>query len=134
VPDLVADREQLIQVVLNIARNAAQALADRRQQGDARIVMRTRVARQVTLARKRHALVMVLQIIDNGPGVPEAIFDRIFHPLVSGRDGGTGLGLSLAQTYIQQHGGAIDCESRPGSTEFRLLLPLTTSQANGSKP
>lgn len=134
VPDLMADREQLIQAVLNIARNAAQALTERRLAGDARITMRTRVARQMTLARQRHPLVLVLQIIDNGPGVPEAIRDRIFHPLVSGRDGGTGLGLSLAQTFVQQHGGAIDCESRPGHTEFRLLLPLSLPSSNGNKP
>ena len=132
-PELTADREQLIQAVLNIAGNAAQALAERRRMRDAQIIFRTRVARQVTLARQRHPLVLVLQIIDNGPGIPEAIRERIFHPLVSGRDGGTGLGLSLAQTFVQQHGGVIDCESRPGHTEFRLLLPLSLPSANGSK-
>ena len=133
VPELCADREQLIQALLNIVRNAAQALSERRKTGDAEIVLRTRVARQVTLARQRHPLVLVLHVIDNGPGIPQTIRDRIFHPLVSGRDGGTGLGLSLAQTFIQQHGGAIDCESRPGCTEFRLLLPLSNSPGNGSK-
>lgn len=133
-PELTADREQLIQAVLNIAGNAAQALAERRRARDAQIIFRTRVARQVTLARQRHPLVLVLQIIDNGPGIPEAIRERIFHPLVSGRDGGTGLGLSLAQTFVQQHGGVIDCESRPGHTEFRLLLPLSLPSANGPKP
>jgi len=65
-----------------------------------------------------------LRIIDTGPGVPDALRERIFHPLVSGREGGSGIGLSLAQTYIQMHGGVIECESRPGNTEFRILLPL----------
>lgn len=132
VPELTADREQLIQAVLNIARNAAQALAARRQAGDARIVFRTRVARQVTLARRRHPLIVVLQIIDNGEGIPDAIRDRVFHPLVTGRSDGTGLGLSLAQTFIQQHGGRVDVESRPGHTEFRLLLPLCAAPSRGS--
>lgn len=124
-PELTADREQLIQALLNIVRNAAQALAERRRQGQAEIRLRTRVARQVTLARQRHPLILVLQVIDNGPGIPEAIRDRVFLPLVSGRDGGTGLGLSVVQTIVQQHGGEIDVESRPGYTEFRLMLPLT---------
>lgn len=135
VPDLLADRQQLIQALLNIVRNAAQALAERRRRGDARITLRTRVARQVTLARRRHPLVLVLDIMDNGPGVPESIRDRIFHPLVSGREGGTGLGLSLAQTFMQQHGGTIECTSRPGCTVFRLMLPIAAPQSPpGSKP
>jgi len=66
-----------------------------------------------------------LQVVDDGPGVPEEIRDRIFYPLVTGREGGSGLGLSIAQTYIQYHGGAIECESRPGRTVFRILLPIT---------
>ena len=133
VPDLVGDREQLIQVVLNIVRNAAQALAERRRLGDAEIVLRTRITRQVTLARHRHALALALSITDNGPGIPETLRDRIFHPLVSGKEGGTGLGLSLVQTYVQQHGGVVTVESRPGHTEFQLLLPLTQSAGSGSE-
>ncbi|MFA7393083.1 MAG: nitrogen regulation protein NR(II), partial [Pigmentiphaga sp.] len=124
VPELQADREQLIQVVLNIVRNAAQALGERRRQGDAEIVLRTRVMRQVTLARRRHALAVALSIADNGPGIPDSIRDRIFHPLVSGKEGGTGLGLSLVQTFVQQHGGVVTVESAPGDTVFELLLPL----------
>ncbi len=78
----------------------------------------------MTLAKKRHRVALALWIEDNGPGVPEAIRDRIFYPLVSGREGGTGLGLTLAQAFIAQHGGAIDCESVPGRTVFTILLPL----------
>ncbi|MGZ8317308.1 MAG: nitrogen regulation protein NR(II), partial [Telluria sp.] len=124
IPEFRGDKEQLIQAVLNIAHNAAQALSGRIQAGDAEIVFKTRVARQVTLAKVRYALALDLHIIDNGPGISPQIRDRIFYPLVSGRDGGSGLGLTLAQTFVQQHMGVIECESRPGLTDFRILLPL----------
>ncbi len=124
-PDWRGDRGQLIQAVLNITRNAAQALAGRIAAGDACIVLRTRIARQVTINRQRFALALELQIEDNGPGVPAALLDRIFQPLVTGREEGCGLGLTLAQAIVQQHNGMIDCESRPGLTRFRLLIPLS---------
>jgi len=124
IPEFRGDREQLIQAVLNIAHNATQALAERIAAGDAEIVLRTRVARQVTFGRKRFRLALELHIQDNGPGVPEAIRDRIFHPLVSGRENGSGLGLTLAQTFVQQHQGTIECDSVPGRTVFKLLIPL----------
>jgi two-component system nitrogen regulation sensor histidine kinase GlnL len=125
-PDLVGDKEQLIQALLNVVRNAAQALtaaADGRARGGT-ITLRTRALRQVTLLRQRHKLALELQVIDDGPGVPEDIRERIFNPLVSGRDGGSGLGLSLAQTFIHYHRGVIECDSRPGRTVFRIILPL----------
>ena len=124
IPDFRGDREQLIQAVLNIAQNAAQALQPQIAQGSGRIVLRTRVARQATVGRQRCRLALDLHIEDNGPGVPEAIRDRIFHPLVSGRDNGSGLGLTLAQTFVQQHQGAIECDSVPGRTVFKILIPL----------
>jgi two-component system nitrogen regulation sensor histidine kinase GlnL len=124
IPEFRGDKEQLIQTVLNIAHNAAQALADKIDAGDAEIVFKTRVQRQVTLAKVRYGLALDLHIIDNGPGIPPQIRDRIFYPLVSGREGGSGLGLTLAQTFVQQHMGVIECESRPGLTDFRILLPL----------
>lgn len=124
VPELRGDKEQLIQALLNVVRNAAQALDGRIDAGDAEIVLRTRVARQVTIARARHRLALDLCVIDNGPGIPDQIKDRIFFPLVSGRDGGNGLGLTLAQTFIQQHDGMIEADSRPGRTNFRILVPL----------
>lgn len=123
-PDFRGDREQLIQAVLNIAHNAAQALEDRIEAGDACIVLRTRVARQVTLGKQRYRLALELHIQDNGPGVPESIRDRIFYPLVSGREGGSGLGLTLAQTFVQQHKGTIECESEAGKTLFKIVIPL----------
>ena len=124
VPEFRGDKEQLIQAVLNIMHNAAQALSERIRQGDAQITIQTRIARQVTLAKVRYRLALDLHIIDNGPGIPPDIRDRIFYPLVSGREGGSGLGLTLAQTFVQQHLGIIECESRPGCTDFRILIPL----------
>jgi two-component system nitrogen regulation sensor histidine kinase GlnL len=124
IPEFRGDREQLIQAVLNIVHNAAQALAERIAQGDAQIVLRTRVLRQVTIGKQRHRLALELHVIDNGPGVPESIKERVFFPLVSGRDGGTGLGLTLAQTFVQQHHGLIELDSRPGCTDFSILIPL----------
>ena len=124
IPDFRGDREQLIQAVLNIAHNAAQALVDRIAVGDACITLRTRIVRQATLGKQRYRLALDLHIEDNGPGVPESIRDRIFYPLVSGREGGSGLGLTLAQTFVQQHHGLIECESAPGRTDFQILIPL----------
>jgi two-component system nitrogen regulation sensor histidine kinase GlnL len=124
IPDFRGDREQLIQAVLNIAHNAAQALESRIEAGDAQIILRTRIARQVTLGKHRYRLALELHIEDNGPGVPESIRDRIFFPLVSGREGGSGLGLTLARTFVQQHQGTVECESEPGRTVFKIMIPL----------
>ena len=118
-PELVGDREQLIQAVLNIARNAAQAMG-----GEGEIVLRTRSLRQVTLAKKRYRLALELKVIDNGPGISDEIRERMFYPLVSGREGGSGLGLTIAQNFIQHHHGTINCVSRPGNTVFTLNLPV----------
>lgn len=122
-PDIIGDKEQLIQAVLNIAHNAAQALAEEMRRGTAVIELRTRVARSVTIAKQRFKLALDLHVIDNGPGIPEEIRDRIFFPLVSGREGGSGLGLTLAQTFVQQHQGFIACESQPGKTDFHIQIP-----------
>jgi two-component system nitrogen regulation sensor histidine kinase GlnL len=124
IPDFRGDREQLIQTVLNIARNACQALSERISAGDARLTLRTRIVRQMTFGKQRYKLALELHVIDNGPGVPDSIKDRIFYPLVSGREGGSGLGLTLAQTFVQQHHGLIECDSEPGRTDFKILIPL----------
>lgn len=121
-PEIIGDREKLIQAVLNIARNAVQAM-----RSEGKIIFRTRAERQVILARKCYRVAIKLEIIDNGPGIPPEISERIFFPLVSGREGGTGLGLTLAQTFITQHHGMIECESVPGSTCFTIMLPVETS-------
>jgi len=118
-PALVGDKEQLIQAMLNIVRNAAQAMA-----GSGLIVLRTRIARQVTLIKLRHRLAVMVQIIDNGPGIPPELQDKIFYPLVSGRADGHGLGLTLAQDFVSQHHGMIEFDSEPGRTRFTVLLPI----------
>lgn len=123
-PEFRGDKEQLIQALLNIVRNGAEALREQIGHGNACIVLRTRAARKVTIAKRLHKLALELHVIDNGPGIPEDIRDRIFYPLVTGRDGGSGLGLTLAQSFVQRHDGLIECESRPGRTDFRIVLPL----------
>ena len=122
-PELVGEKEQLIQALLNVARNAAQSMKGR---GEIRII--TRIARQVTLARVRYRYAVMIDIIDNGPGVANALQDKIFYPLVSGRDGGTGLGLSIAQDLVNQHQGIIEFDSVPGQTRFTILLPVRNVQ------
>lgn len=118
-PELYGDKEQLIQVVLNIVRNATQAM-----HGKGSIILRTRITRQVTLMKKKHRLAIAVQIIDNGPGVPKHLHDKIFYPLVSGRADGHGLGLTLAQDFVNQHQGSIEFDSEPGRTCFTVMLPL----------
>jgi len=118
-PELHGDKELLIQVMLNIVRNAAQAM-----QGKGKIVLRTRITRQVTLMKKLHRLAVMVQIIDDGPGIPEHMHDKVFYPLVSGRADGHGLGLTLAQDFVSQHQGSIEFESEPERTCFTVILPL----------
>ena len=127
-PEFDGDPEQLTQAIFNVVRNAAQALEG--ALGVPQIRLTTRVARGVTLAKRRYRLALALLVEDNGPGVPESIRDRIFFPLVSGREGGSGLGLTIAQTFVTQHNGAIECESVPGHTTFTILLPLEFSRGS----
>jgi two-component system, NtrC family, nitrogen regulation sensor histidine kinase GlnL len=122
-PDLLADREQLIQAMLNIARNAAQATG-----GLGRIRFQTRIARQVTIVRERFRLAIEIRICDAGPGVPENLRDTVFYPLVTGREGGTGVGLSLAQNFVNQHAGVIEFESAPGDTQFIVTIPVRSKE------
>ena len=124
IPDLLIDREQLIQAVLNIVRNALQALSAQSDLRLGRISLRTRTLRQFTIGHTRHRLVVKMEIIDNGPGIPPALQETIFYPMVSGRPDGTGLGLAITQNIISQHQGLIECESHPGHTVFSIFLPL----------
>ncbi len=119
IPDFMADQDRLIQAFLNLARNAAAAAGI-----TGRVELKTRVLRQFTIGNRRHRLVLQAQVRDNGQGIPEEIRDQIFFPMVSGHQGGTGLGLPIAQELINQHGGLIECESRPGDTTFLVYLPL----------
>lgn len=124
VPDLYGDFSRLLQALLNMTRNAAQALVESPDTHAPRLTLRTRIGRQLLLAARQAKLGIVVSIIDNGPGIPPALHDKLFHPLVTGRAAGTGLGLSLAQEFVQQHGGIIEFDSRPGHTEFRMILSL----------
>ncbi len=119
IPELEADREQLIQAALNLARNAMQAVGTKGV-----ITLRTRAKRQVTIVGQRHRVVAQIDIEDDGPGVPEELQEKIFYPMVTTRADGTGLGLPIAQYLIQSHGGAIECKSRPGCTTFSILVPF----------
>lgn len=119
IPELQADPDQLIQAFLNITRNAYQALDE-----EGTITLRTRIERKYTLGKQRYDLVARIEIIDNGPGIPEDILDKIFFPMVTGRAEGTGLGLSIAQSLIQQHDGLIEVISVPGGTVITVLLPI----------
>ncbi|HEY9280916.1 MAG TPA: nitrogen regulation protein NR(II) [Eoetvoesiella sp.] len=129
-PELCGDFSRLVQALLNIVRNAAQALIE--GSGTSadfvatrpKLILRTRIGRQLVLATRPVRMGIVVSVVDNGPGVPLDLHDKIFHPLVTGRANGTGLGLSLAQEFVQQHGGVIEFDSIPGHTEFRLILPM----------
>lgn len=124
IPDVLIDREQMIQAMLNIVRNAMQALSPLSDMRLGRITLRTRALRQFTIGHVRHRLVTKIEIIDNGPGIPPELQETIFFPMVSGRAEGTGLGLAITQNIISQHQGLIECESHPGHTVFTIFLPL----------
>jgi len=127
IPDILADKDQLIQAILNIAKNAVQAL-----NGDGSIIIKTRIHRQITIGRKRYKLAVKCDIIDNGPGIDADMMNRIFYPMITGRADGTGLGLSIAQALINQHNGLIECNSEPGNTVFSIFLPIITQEENGN--
>ncbi len=129
VPDMRADRDPLLQALLNVARNGAQALAETPDKADPVLRLSTRILHQPMLADGQHRMGLRIAVVDNGPGVPDALRDKLFHPLVTGRAQGTGLGLSLAQECLQRQGGLLEFDSVPGRTEFRLLLPLEVACA-----
>ncbi|MCV6614381.1 MAG: nitrogen regulation protein NR(II) [Cellvibrionaceae bacterium] len=123
IPDLPADPEQLIQALLNVLSNAIQALQESAVKSPC-ITLRSRIHRQFTIGKRFHRLVVRIDIIDNGPGIPNALLNHIFYPMITGRATGTGLGLAISQQLISQHGGLIECESEPGRTQFSIYLPL----------
>jgi two-component system, NtrC family, nitrogen regulation sensor histidine kinase GlnL len=119
-PPTLLDRNLVIQAMLNLARNALEAIS-----GQGRIVFRTRVLSNETIGHLRYRLVACVEIEDNGPGVPGELRDTLFFPLVTGRPGGSGLGLAVAQDLVSRHDGLIEYSSRPGRTVFRMLFPIT---------
>jgi two-component system nitrogen regulation sensor histidine kinase GlnL len=119
-PVVTADQAQLMQALMNIIRNAGQAL---QQTNNAQVTLRTRAVRQFTIGTTLHRLAAQIDIVDNGPGIPEDLMERIWFPMISGRPSGTGLGLAITQTIVGQHGGVIECKSEPGNTCFSVYLP-----------
>jgi len=120
-PDILADRDLLVQAFLNITRNALLALG--KEGGE--ILIRTRIKRQFTIGPTRYKLVLEIDIIDTGPGIPRELQESLFFPMITGREDGTGLGLPIAQSLINQHNGLIEFESEPGKTRFSVFLPVT---------
>lgn len=120
-PEFKADPDQLTQVILNITRNASQAMS-----GEGTITLRSRAKRQYTLGGKRHKLVCSIDIVDAGPGIPNEQLHQLFLPMVTSSTKGNGLGLSIAQMIANRHGGLIQCDSEPGHTCFTVLLPMET--------
>lgn len=121
IPDIVADRDKLVQVILNILQNAINAIG----KNDGNILIQTRILWNHTIHHCLHRYVASISIIDDGPGIPEDIQGKIFYPMITGRAEGTGLGLSIAQTLVTQHGGIIEVDSTPGKTVFSIILPLS---------
>ncbi|MEX2489803.1 MAG: nitrogen regulation protein NR(II) [Pseudomonadales bacterium] len=121
IPELYIDAELMMQAIFNIARNAAQSVADT---PNATLTLVTRTERQFTIGNARHRLVVKIDIIDNGPGIPPALHEQLFYPMISGRPDGSGLGLSFAQSIVHQHHGLIEFESEPGDTRFTIIIPL----------
>lgn len=124
IPEITGDLSQLIQAVLNIVRNAMQALTESNIE-DPEIIIKTRTLNQVTIGPVMHKLVARIEIIDNGPGIRSEIAENIFYPLISGRAEGTGLGLSLSQNILKNHNGLIEFDSQNGKTRFMLSLPIS---------
>ncbi len=123
IPELLCDKEQLIQALMNIANNAFQALSESNTV-EGMITLKTRIQRRYTIGRKTYPLIAQICITDNGPGIPSEIIEDIFFPMITGRAEGTGLGLAIAQNLITRHNGLIECSSVPGRTEFAIYLPL----------
>ena len=136
-PPIPVDRDQMLQAVLNIARNALQALTQGNEEKTnpaGRIILRTRALTNWIIGNQRHKVIANVEIEDDGPGVSAELGDSIFYPLVSGHPGGTGLGLPLAQEILSRHGGLIEYRSRPGQTVFMLRLPMEAAGTAGSPP
>ncbi len=121
IPMFKGDEVQLVQVLLNLMKNAAQSIIEK---GEGQIIIKTRVSRQLTLKKRRCSIALNLHIIDNGVGIPHDIKEKIFYPLVTSKNKGHGLGLTIAQSIINSHGGMIDCYSENGFTDFKIILPV----------
>ena len=121
-PLIELDRDQMVQALLNLMRNAAAAL-----EGQGTITLRSRAVTNFTIGDIRHRVIASIEIQDDGPGIPAQLQDTVFYPLVTNNPHGTGLGLPAAQELISRHGGLIEFESRPGRTVFFVRIPLDQS-------
>ncbi len=128
IPEINADRDLLVQAILNIVRNAVCAVSNDLSNEKAEVTLKTRVLRRYTLADVMHRLIVEVSVTDNGPGIKDELKPQIFFPMVSGSEDGTGLGLPISQKLIHLHDGLIEFDSVPGQTEFRVLLPLNGEQ------
>ncbi|MCW5722998.1 MAG: PAS domain-containing protein [Devosia sp.] len=126
-PPVFGNRDQLIQIFLNLVKNAAEAL-ERTQKPEIRISTAFRPGIRISVAGGAERISLPLEIVieDNGPGVPPDILPFLFDPFVTTKTNGSGLGLALVAKIVGDHGGVIDCESRPGRTRFRILLPVAS--------
>lgn len=135
IPPLTADPEQLIQAMLNIVRNAMQSLSSPDVKHDlGTITLRTRTIRKVTFGPRSRQPAISVEVIDNGPGIPEHLREAIFFPMVTSRPEGTGLGLAIAHSIVSRHHGLLECESENGHTCFRLLLPRDSTKSRREAP
>ncbi len=119
IPNIKGDRDQLVQVVLNLINNAVRSFSDK-----GHILLKTRIVRNFTIRQQNHPLVLCAEVIDDGEGIPKDLQNKIFYPMISGHAEGTGLGLSIAQSLINQHNGLIEFRSKPGRTEFIIIIPI----------
>ncbi|WEK06236.1 MAG: ATP-binding protein [Candidatus Devosia phytovorans] len=126
-PPVFGNRDQLIQVFLNLVKNASEAL-ERTQKPEIRLTtaFRPGIRISVTGVSERISLPLEIVIEDNGPGVPHDLLPFLFDPFVTTKTNGSGLGLALVAKIVGDHGGVIDCDSRPGRTRFRILLPVAS--------
>ena len=124
IPEIHADRDLLVQAILNIVRNAVRAVIESNTE-PRQVTLKTRVLRQYTIGDVMHRLVAQVSVIDNGDGIEEELKSQIFFPMVSGNEEGMGLGLSISQNLINLHDGLIEFDSIKGHTEFRILIPLS---------
>ena len=125
---MFANRDQLVQVFLNLVKNAAEAIGENAADGEIAITTAFRPGVRLSLpgARSKVSLPLEFCIKDNGPGVSEELMPHLFDPFVTTKPTGSGLGLALAAKIIGDHGGIIECESQPRRTIFRVLMPMFT--------
>ncbi len=126
-PPVFGNRDQLIQIFLNLIKNASEAL-ERTQKPEIRLTTAFRPGIRISVAGVAERISLPLEIVieDNGPGVPPDILPFLFDPFVTTKTNGSGLGLALVAKIVGDHGGVIDCDSRPGRTRFRILLPVAS--------